>query len=462
MIGGALLTFAMFGGCKVAGDDCAPGDIYCSPLSATLLYVETVNPIITTSTLPGRTFSLKPPATAGNFGYEVVLGSGWITSKGIFTAPASLGSTIVRAVGSDGSIETIDVRTDRATGDGTFANEIPTAACANLTEITVTDMNNDGLDDVFASCQGNGIQVWLSNGDGTLTNSATVATADARQIATGDFNGDGSMDGAVSFNGSNSPGLGVYLGNGDGTLQSILGFTTSTTLKTSGFLARADFNRDGIHDLVLRNSGDIDQYRGTGDASGLNAFNLGAYAVNNGRAAAPEDFNGDGFPDLAVVTSFSESEVHLNDGAGSMTPATSVDCGGGGFTEDVTAGDYNNDGFMDYACIQSAGPRAKVILGTGDGTFNGQPDITLAGGTEGMTTADFNGDGNLDFAVDDQTGDQIGVYLGNGDGSMRAVVNYSPGAIPNSGDVRLGDFNADGKADLAVKGNDTIHILLGN
>ena len=66
-----------------------------------------------------------------------------------------------------------------------------------------------------------------------------------------------------------------------------------------------------------------------------------------------------------------------------------------------------------------------------------------------MTVGDFNADGKTDLAVANSCSNNVGVLLGNGAGGFAAAVTYaSGGSSPNS--VTVGDFNADGKDDLAV------------
>ena len=79
-----------------------------------------------------------------------------------------------------------------------------------------------------------------------------------------------------------------------------------------------------------------------------------------------------------------------------------------------------------------------------------------------VVVGDFNGDGKADLAVANQNGNNVSVLLGNGDGTFQAAVNYNTGT--NSLSVAVGDFNGDGKADLAVadyNGNN-VSVLLGN
>ena len=75
---------------------------------------------------------------------------------------------------------------------------------------------------------------------------------------------------------------------------------------------------------------------------------------------------------------------------------------------------------------------------------------TFGAGSDPLSVAvgDFNGDGKPDLAVANSGSNNVSVLLGNGDGTFQAAVNYGAGTEPYS--VAVGDFNGDGKPDLAV------------
>ncbi len=78
-----------------------------------------------------------------------------------------------------------------------------------------------------------------------------------------------------------------------------------------------------------------------------------------------------------------------------------------------------------------------------------------------VAVGDFNGDGKLDLATANYGSNNVSILLGNGDGTFQAAVNYGAGSYPIS--ITVGDFNGDGKLDLATAnyGSNNISILLG-
>jgi len=134
----------------------------------------------------------------------------------------------------------------------------------------------------------------------------------------------------------------------------------------------------------------------------------------------------------------------------------------------LASGDFNEDGILDLAVGTSDSLyifRGLATSGLGNGRFTKASAIVLPGGGRGVAVGDFNGDGRLDLAVSCSSGVAILLGLGSGsigNGSFAAPVIYGTGTNPNG--VAIQDFNEDGILDLAVanSSSNNVSILLGN
>ena len=105
------------------------------------------------------------------------------------------------------------------------------------------------------------------------------------------------------------------------------------------------------------------------------------------------------------------------------------------------------------------------MLGRGDGTFRASVDYLLGGSSYGSSVAvtDFMGDGIPDLVLTQETDSSITVLLGNGDGSFRAAASYPAGNNLNFYQLAVGQFNGDGRADIAVDTDmSQVNVLLGS
>jgi FG-GAP-like repeat/RTX calcium-binding nonapeptide repeat (4 copies)/FG-GAP repeat len=77
-----------------------------------------------------------------------------------------------------------------------------------------------------------------------------------------------------------------------------------------------------------------------------------------------------------------------------------------------------------------------------------------------VVTGDFNRDGRPDLAVANSTSNSVSILAGNGNGTFQAAQNFATGFGPKS--VAVGDFNKDGKLDLVTANASDLSVLLGN
>lgn len=361
-------------------------------------------------------------------------------------------------------------------GKGGFNKPVTYVVNGSPNAIVAADLNRDGRLDLVVSpgdVGAYGPTVLLGNGDGTFRPPVSYAVDGAPSyLAVGDFNRDGRLDIATSDGSSTNQGndtVSVLLGNGDGTFRP----PVYTSMLSPAGLVAGDFNRDGQLDLAVAvgfegGGSAFALLLGNGDGSFQAPVEYGKGLVAFAVAAA--DLNRDGKLDLVVDDEDTDYglSVFLGNGDGTFQPAISYP---GEFGTPALA-DLNHDGKLDLVL---AGYTVEVLAGNGDGTF-GLPGIYEVGAGSSATSvaiADFNRDGNADVVVGDDQIYNLSLLAGTGRGGLLAarvyrVTQASSGCAGNPIVEVLGDFNNDGKLDLAglnycagLPGND-LDIVLGN
>jgi hypothetical protein len=344
-------------------------------------------------------------------------------------------------------------------GDGTFNHLVSIPTPLGVTSIAVADVNGDGKPDLVAF---ETLAAYAYAPGNPPPNNANLHPLNTVQVLLG--KGDGTFSFGQAIENPNS--LQMYPG-----LPDSVGGLAPFAAKT---VAIGDFNGDGIADFVLAGAaqGTVKVYFGNGDGT----FMAGpvTQAGLDPLGIAVGDFNGDGKADLAV----SEPVVHgsastnvfilLGNCDGTFTAAPSL-TGVGTVSSDIATGDFNGDGFPDVAVETVGSPGwVNVYLGHGDGTFTEAPHSPIRGtAPQGslLAVGDFNGDGiddmvtssfsNADSLPVSQGYDTLSFLLGNGDGTFQPPVNavaadYFPYAISA---VALGDFTGSGLSGIASADN---------
>lgn len=126
----------------------------------------------------------------------------------------------------------------------------------------------------------------------------------------------------------------------------------------------------------------------------------------------------------------------------------------------IVAADFNGDGLRDLATANSGVSHSSVsvLLGNANGTFQPARDFAIGSGATSIAVGDLDADGDLDLVTANSAGNDLSVLLGNGAGGFAAPrsVALASGHTPIS--VAVGDFNADGKMDLAVGARASYYI----
>ena len=287
--------------------------------------------------------------------------------------------------------------------------------------------------------------------------SAQSAGQGPASVALADVNGDGAKDLVVTNHLDDT--VSVMLGNGDGT------FGAQTTYDVGAGpegVAVADLNTDGHLDIVTANHDDksvsVLLGRGDGTFEDSQPYAIGSQA----EGIAVADLNGDGNPDVVVVN-HGDDDVGVLLGKGDGTLQTQVTYPVGHAPYRVAIADLGN-GHADLIVTNYGDNDVGVLLGDGTGVFGAQSTLKLTNENEpiGVAVGDFNKDGKPDLAVTNAGSGTITIWLGNGDGTFTTSHIYGVGSIPWG--ITVGDFNGDGNLDLALTNHDedTVSVLLGD
>src|SRR5439155_126435 len=233
-------------------------------------------------------------------------------------------------------------------------------------------------------------------------------------------------------------------------------------------IAVTGLNGDGREDLVIANFSDtVSVMLGNGDGTFQPPVNYPVSTNSGPIGIVVGDFNRDHKPDVATTNFISGLvSVLMGNGDGTLQSQVEYQTGcvggnvGGAGAAGIASGDFNQDHAADLAIACEAGS-VQVILGKGDGSF-GTPAgyyTGIFGSTFSVLTGDFDGDGKADLATADPGANTVSILLGNGDGSFGPRVDYTT-AAPAS--IVAADMNGDHKPDLIVVNGDNGHGLPKN
>ncbi|KAA6459071.1 VCBS repeat-containing protein [Acidobacteria bacterium AB60] len=255
--------------------------------------------------------------------------------------------------------------------------------------------------------------------------------------------------------------------------------TASTSGRAPGNIYSVDLNNDGITDLVQDTEETPSGFSvslGNGDGTFRAPVFYTLPSKTGPNPIATGDFNNDGKVDIAVaIAGTNQILVYLGNGNGTLqAPKTSTIALPSGYIFNLfsaAASDFNGDGKVDFVANagNTSGSALFVIQGDGAGGFT-TPHVVLADNAQQVVVGDFDGDGKADIATTTVTNDAGGflasttvhALYGNGAFGFTDTTPY----INNNGSlfyVSSGDLNSDGMTDLfGTDGNSRVAVLYGS
>jgi VCBS repeat protein/FG-GAP repeat protein len=376
-------------------------------------------------------------------------------------------------------------------GDGTFK---PAVYYDVAGDVTIDDVNGDGIADIVVCGLTPGITTLIGKGDGTFTATATSATSirgcgsAGGQVLTGNFHTGGHKDLLVGGN--------VLKGNGNGTFTVGSAVTADTSFNYgsgSSVMAVGDINSDGKPDVVISQPGFVALFYGKGDGT----FTAGPryVALPDYMQVSITDLDGDGNPDIVLGNStggiyttgccgnIAQPEllqILMGRGDGTFVDSLAYNrgrYGNGEFTvagPQIATGDFNHDGKTDALVFEPSNvggqPSTLVMLpGNNTAALGSAVTSSVALIPTMLISPDMNKDGRPDAVLAGSTlaGPALAVLTNQGNGTFAAEQDY---VLPNTAvSLAAGDFNGDGRMDVAVgvsggfggSGPNGVYILFG-
>jgi hypothetical protein len=346
--------------------------------------------------------------------------------------------------------------------------------------IATADLNQDGhLDFVSANSASDSVTPVLGNGVGGFTAQPAASVGDdPRSIVVADFNGDGRPDIATGNRLGDS--VSVLVQGPAGDFAALAGSPFASGVAPVA-IAAGLVNADGTRDLVVINSGSgaatsvtvavlLNSGGGFSHATG-SPIPAGMDGVVAPNTVVLSDFDQDGKLDIATNGTF----IRLGHGDGTFRASLQI---WDGNSRRIVAGDVNGDGSLDLLSGDRSGGGATMLLGDGGGGFRADDRIPRLAGIlyrpNAFVLGQFNADRFSDLMTSSptfsqatglETESEARVVLGAGDGGLTEKGDGPWSLGVGTSSLAVGDFNGDGRADLATTSAagssiNTVHVLL--
>ncbi|NIF34945.1 Ig-like domain-containing protein [Enterobacter sp. Tr-810] len=364
--------------------------------------------------------------TTGTATGSLVIDTTSVNTDWATTAGNSNNSTMTLGMNSSGLWNIIaNGQSYSSSDDSTYAgNTLTNTRSYYVVSQTAADFDRNGTQDIFATentYSGSTQVMWTYDGSNyTASQLAMGTTIWYGGVIAYDKTGDGYLDLAYGDAGMDSL---TYLVNTNGVLS------PDGTGGEGGFYGQFDSGRE-ISGVDLNNDGTVDivqhtnrsgaysltviNNNGNGTLSiGQNLTNVFVANASNTTTAASmtwADFNGDGYMDLYLGSSYNNNGgvIYYNDGTGQLsTTKSAVEASNASAGYLSVAVDWNGDGQMDIIKLSTYGSSQTATLFTNNGYGSTWTSSQLASGlanVTGVAAVDYNWDGAQDLLVSQQNG----------------------------------------------------------
>jgi hypothetical protein len=343
-----------------------------------------------------------------------------------------------------------------------------------------SDIDGDGKPDIIVANYSSGtISIYRNTStSGSISTGSFASKVDFATglnpycIAVGDVDGDGKPDVAVTNYASNS--VSVFRNTavpGSVTASSLAARVDFSTGGNPCGVVIGDIDGDGKSDLTVANiiSGTVSIFRNTSTVgtitSGSFASRIDFASGSQPRYLTLGDIDADGKPDLVVTNQISSTiSVFRNTStSGSITSgslAAKVDFATGSGPQGIAIGDLDGDSKLDLVVTNGNSSTISIFRNTSTtgsitpASFAAKVDFISSSGPFLVDIGDFDGDGKPELAVSNLTAGTISIFRNTSTSgsitinSFAAKVDFSTGTSPIG--IAIGDFDGDGKPDLSV------------
>lgn len=243
------------------------------------------------------------------------------------------------------------------------------------------DFNNDGKLDVLFANNGMPPRYNYFFRNDNLTSFTEVAlsvglndSSSTLALASGDYDNDGDLDmflGTQSFPGSLLTGI-LYQNNGNGTFTNVTQTSGVTTDYYTWGAEWGDYNNDGWLDLYLASTTGFNQlYKNNGNGTFTEvSMSVGINVTGSSYSCSWFDFDNDGDLDIYVARGLNNADkMYRNDGTTFTDVASTIGLTDVQHSSAVSAGDFNNDGWVDLY-VNNNGTANRLFKNNGGNSNN--------------------------------------------------------------------------------------------